>query len=175
LDENIRRFHDPTISRRVWERRGEINEEQEDLASEIHAMHGTDELEEEYQEAVDALAEIENMHDEYMTTYDEYRRAYDAFIEEYNENVRNRFDVWHIAYFSPLQKHLQAKMQDVEDDLQERMPDVNEYDVPEAVEVPLDSSCLYDSDRDYIPQLATYKQFAGKFEHLVEDEEDLAS
>lgn len=111
-----------------------------------------------------------------MTTYDEHRRAYDAFVEEYHENVRNRFDIWHSIHFRPLRAKLEAKMQDVEYDLQERMPNVNEYDVPEAVEVPLDSSCLYDSNCDYIPQLATYKQFAGKFSHLAEDEdEDLAS
>jgi hypothetical protein len=57
------------------------------------------------------------------------------------------------------------------------MPGVEAYDIPQAEEIPLDETCLFDSKRAYIPQLAIFKQFAGKFGYVVEDEDsdDLAS
>ena len=46
------------------------------------------------------------------------------------------------------------------------------YEMPQAYEVPLADDCLYDSIREYVPQLAAYKQFAGKFSHLVDEDEE---
>jgi hypothetical protein len=180
LEENIRKFHDPTISGRTYDRWREVNSELSSLADEINELHGTDVLEEEYQEVVDALQEIENKHNAYIDTYDECKRTYDEFVETYDDDVRGKFNTWYWDSFVPLRTNLRAKMQDVESDLHERMPDVEEYDVPEAAEVPLGDDCLFDTTRGYVPQLAVYKQFAGKFEHLIdnedkEDEDELQS
>lgn len=175
LDESILKFRDNTINGRIWDRKKEIYKELRSLEHEVHSMHNTDDIEKDYQEAADALAEITEEHEAYRTAHDEYRFAYEALVEAYKENVMNKINKWYSTYYEPLRDNFQSAMHDVVSDLQEKMPNVNEYEVPEAAEVPLNDNCLYDSKRDYIPQLAIYKNFAGKFAHLAEEEDDVAS
>ncbi len=80
------------------------------------------------------------------------------------------FDKWVEDYLNPLSEKVHRVMRSVEIEMEERMPNIDDYEMPEAEEVPLDDGCLYDSSRDYIPQLAAYKQFAGKFSHIIEEE-----
>ncbi|HWS84565.1 MAG TPA: hypothetical protein VN207_09940 [Ktedonobacteraceae bacterium] len=167
LEQAILRFRDNTVERRVWDKRQEINAELRDIAREVHSEHDMDGLEEEYEKAKEALVEIVNEHSR-------YEDAYNEFEEQYDRDVRAKFDKWHSNYLELLQHDVDSAMKAVEDDLEEKMPNVEEYEIPEAAEVPLDDNCLYDSNRDYVPQLAVYKQFAGKFTHLVEDEEESA-
>ena len=54
------------------------------------------------------------------------------------------------------------------------MPDVEAYNMPQAEEIPLDETCLFDGKRPYVPQLAMFKQFAGKFGYVAEEEDDIA-
>jgi hypothetical protein len=170
LEQTIRRFRDDSIKKRELDRWSEIRDELNILQREVQNRHGMDTLKEEYDKAESALLEIAEAHDE-------YENAYNHFEAQYDRDVRAKFNVWHSDYFKPLRANLQSAIQAVESDLEEEMPDVEKYEIPEAAEVPLDDDCLYGTTREYVPQLSVYKQFAGKFAHLIEDEDgdDVAS
>jgi hypothetical protein len=163
VEQAILRFRDTTIRNRVWKKREEIEEELHTIESEVRSAHDMDELKREYEKVESALSEIEVMHRQ-------YEERYAAFIEEYGEEIRTAFTQWLHDHFEPFSQNLSSAMDKVTNDLYEKMPDIDAYEMPEAEEIPLDDACLFDSTREYIPQLAAYKQFAGKFSHLVEDE-----
>lgn len=165
VEQAILKFRDNTVSNRVSEKWDEIADELKDIQREVATSHGMDQLKEEYEQVKEALSEIENAH--YV-----FEERFNALEEEYDEEVRARFNTWYQDQFQPFHGDLYSAMHAVESDLTEKMPDIEAYKMPEAEEVPLDDDCLYDSTREYIPQLAVYKQFAGKFSHLTEDEDD---
>lgn len=165
LEQSILRFRDNSLGERVAKKRLSIREELTSIQREIHARHGMDDLMEEYERVAALLPAIE-------ATHDLYEGSYLEFIEQYNRDVRAPFDRWCTEYLEPLRDKLHTAMKAVVNEMDDCMPDIDEYEMPEGEEVPLDNDCLYDSGRDYIPQLAVYKQFAGKFEHLVEEEDE---
>lgn len=165
LDQSILRFRDTTVYERVRTKRNEIEQELKSILKDVHAQHGMDDLQEEYREAEEALEAIEGTHDEFADRYSD-------LVREYEDDVSWRFRRWSETYLAPLSEKVTRVMRAAGVDLEERMPDIDAYEMPEAEEVLLDDDCLYDSAREYIPQLAAYKKFAGKFLHLIPDEEE---
>jgi hypothetical protein len=88
---------------------------------------------ERYQEEIDSLE----------AEYDEIRRQFETQMEAYSTRLA---DVWRA----------------IRSDLDAEMPDISNYPVPEADEAGEDEEPLYDSQRDYLDQLAYYKEFQGK-------------
>jgi hypothetical protein len=59
-------------------------------------------------------------------------------------------------------QRLQALWYDLNNEMQEQMPDINQYPLPEGKEAEEIGEPLYDSARDYIDQIDAYKAFQGK-------------
>jgi hypothetical protein len=57
---------------------------------------------------------------------------------------------------------VRALWEAVAEKLKDRMPDLNEYLIPEADEASEIGDGLYNSQRDYLEQLEAYKAFRGK-------------
>lgn len=51
------------------------------------------------------------------------------------------------------------------------MPDLSQYALPAAKELPPGANCLSMSTRDYLEQLAAYRAFTGKFAEMIEEGE----
>lgn len=163
VEDAIFRFRDTTVKERVTEEWWEIKQELDALEQEVYSAHDLEDLKEEFKAGLSALQPIIDLHDQYS-------RAHDDFVSEYRLKVPPLFDQWRQEQ-TDLASRIRDALQAVSADLEERRPDIDEYDMPEAEEVPLSTDCLYDSNRSYVSQLATYKHFAGKFEHLTEDED----
>ena len=163
LETAILRFHDPNIHARVSRKQQEIMQELADIQRAIHARSGLNDLREEYHRVADALGPLEDRHWH-------YKLAYQELMEQYDDDVRQQFERWSEQLLEPLKKKVHEIMRHVALEMHETMPDIQAYDLPQAQEVPLATDCLYDSERPYVNQLAAYKLFAGKFSHLVEEE-----
>jgi hypothetical protein len=103
-------------------------------------------------------------------------RVYDAYqgesLEEEYATLRAEFDEWKASRWTPFQERLIEAYQGIVTSLEEQIPDINEYPLPEAKEVPTGDDCLYDSARSYLQQIAAYSAFTGKFSHLIEEDDE---
>lgn len=165
LEKAILRFRDPDVYKRMRKKETEIDNELDAIRDEVLAAHSLENLREEYRAAEEALESIQDEHNSFA-------ESYAAFVEAYNDNVGRRYRHWSEIYLEPLSEKVNTVMHLAEADLEAKMPDIDDYEMPEADEVPLGDDCLYDSTREYVPQLAAYKQFAGKFSHLTEETEE---
>ncbi len=169
LEQEILRFRDNTIEKRFRDKRYEIRQELEQKSEGIQKNHDMDELREEYDEILEELSDIRDAHDEIKSEFEDLE-------ERHTEEVIEPFQEWYTDSFEPFVNKLRERFKIVVDELEEQKPDVATFELPQAEEIPLDETCLFDSKRAYIPQLAIFKQFAGKFGYVAEDEEeDLAS
>jgi hypothetical protein len=122
----------------------------------------SDRTEEEKDRLNDELVAIQDrIHDEYQG---------DALKEEY-EQLKAEFEEWKAARWTPFQERLTDAWQGIKESLEDEMPDIDEYPLPEVKEVPAGDTCLYDSAREYLQQIAAYNAFTGKFSYLIDDED----
>jgi hypothetical protein len=170
LECEILRFRDDTIEKRFRDKQHEVRQELVLKSEDIQKNYEMDELREEYKAVLEELSDIRD-------AYDELAAEFQDLEERYAEEVTDPLHEWYTDTFEPFSNKLKEKFKKVVDELEEHKPDVNTFDLPQATEVPLDEACLFDSKRAYIPQMAMFKQFAGKFAHLTgnEDDDDLAS
>ena len=165
LESEILRFRDNTIEKRFRDRKHEIWKELEQKSEDIQKNHDMDELREEYDEILEELSDVRDAHDEIKSEFEDLE-------ERYTEEVIEPFREWYTDSLEPFVNKLKEKFKVVVDELEEQKPDVNTFELPQAEEIPLDDTCLFDSKRAYIPQLAIFKRFAGKFGYVVEEEDD---
>jgi len=167
LEQEILRFRDNAIEKRFRDKRYEVRQELEQKSGDIQKNHDVDELREEYDEILEELSDVRDTHDEIKSEFEDLE-------ERYTEEVIEPFQEWYTDSFQPFVDKLKEKFKVVVDELEEQKPDVNAFELPQAAEVSLDETCLFDSKRSYIPQLAMYKQFAGKFGYVAEEEDEIA-
>ena len=156
LERNILKFRDNTVDNRVLSKWSEYRDELRDLAQDIYANHSMDALVEEHRKAEEELQKLENAHEAYRQQFEYIEALYDDLEEEYDRDVRKKFDKWHSDYYEPLSYNIYKAMHNVAAEMTMKMPDVDEYEIPEAEEVPLNGDCLYDSEQPYIPTLARF-------------------
>jgi hypothetical protein len=135
LQTSIKRYYDTTLTRRVWEA--------QDAAREAIREHES--------------ATLAAFQDEINTVTGEY----DALKAEISPKLAEL-----AAQFRAFSARMRAAWGNIEDALDEEKEqiDLDDYPVPEAVEVDEDDEALYDSTRDYEEQLGAYKSFQGKGE-----------
>src|SRR5205823_6741249 len=99
-------------------------------------------------------AELETIEDGVMGAYG---AELDALREEH-ETLRVNF----AAQMEGYRERLQGVWQAVRRDLRESLPDLRDFAVPQADEAAEIGEGLYNSQRDYLEQIAAYKAFQGK-------------
>ena len=107
------------------------------------------------------------------TIQDEIHEEYqgDSLANDYKV-LKAEFDEWNTNKWLPFKRRLIEAYHGIETSLRDRIPDIDDYPLPEAKEVPTGDDCLYDSSRGYLQQIAAYNAFTGKFAHLIEEDED---
>jgi archaellum component FlaC len=164
LEQEILRFRDNTIEKRFRDKRYEIRRELEQKSKDVQKNHNMDELREEYDGILEELSDVRDAHDEIKSEFEDLE-------ERYTEEVTEPFREWYTDSFEPFVNKLKEKFKVVVDELEEQKSEVDTFELPQASEIPLDETCLFDSKRAYIPQLAIFKQFAGKFGYVIEDDD----
>ena len=80
----------------------------------------------------------------------------DPLLQEYNEMIRRFQDE-----FDVIKAQIDDLKDEIREELEDRMPDFSGYVPPDQAEARTGDP-LYDSDRDYMDQLNTYKRFQNK-------------
>jgi hypothetical protein len=134
----IKRYHDADLAERVREVVSEVRDEIADIEAQIEDEH-RDEL-----DALDtAWAEIVAEGEELAARMEARREGLQAKIEAWKERAN---PTW----------------QAMAESLRERAPALAEIDWPEPEVGDEDENPLFDSTRDYVEQIAAYKQHQGK-------------
>ena len=89
--------------------------------------------------AAGAGEEIDGLEDE----YNDLKEEFDERVEDIKERLEK---TWHA----------------ITESLENSIPDINYFPIPEADEAEEIGEGLYNSDRDYMEQLEAYKTFQGK-------------
>ena len=106
----------------------------------------------------DAKSLLRNELEDIQTdVYSEYDAQIKAIEDEYSQ-IAAEFT----QRLTGINERVSAVWQAISDDLDAKMPDVNDYDVPEPLLADEKPSALYDSKRGYLEQIACYKAFQGK-------------
>jgi hypothetical protein len=113
--------------------------------------------------------------DHLVSTQERVRASHDEACQELfteYQTLRKEFYEWVERRCLPFQTRQEKVWQAITKDMAEEMPDLNHYALPSAKEVPPGPNCLYRSERDYLEQLAAYREFTGKFADLIAEDED---
>lgn len=98
-------------------------------------------------------------------TLDDVRQAIiDSHQDELN-SLRQEYDAIRADFRQRMNgygRRLQTLWRAISDELEDAMPDIDDYPVPEANEADERSSALYDSGRDYLNQIEHYRRYQGK-------------
>lgn len=92
----------------------------------------------------------ESVYDKHAEDIKRVQDEYERISEEFEERI------------SDLNSEIVAVWQAIKDELEENMPDIDDYPIPEALEAEEKPNALYDSKRSYLEQMASYKDFQGK-------------
>ncbi len=145
LVEEIERYQDPTLERRIDRKAAEVRAEVADINSEVFAAHEEeiDELRAEHDGLVD---EVEGKHSELIENF-----------EQQLEDLENEY----AGQFQELGERMKVVWDAVADSLKGKGPKSSEVEWPEPV-VDEDPDPLFDSTRDYVEQCNRFKQHQGK-------------
>lgn len=114
----------------------------------------------------------EELQDELERVQDAVKDSHDiSSLEDEYEQLKSEFEEWKAAKWVPFAERLLEAYQGIEQDLDDNIPDIEDYPLPEGREVETTDS-LYCSTRDYLEQISAYSDFTGRFSHLIEDSEE---
>ncbi len=106
----------------------------------------------------DAQSVILNKLEEVQTgVYDEYAEEI-ATLEAQYEQIANEFK----ERIGVLNRRIQNVWHGISESLTDNMPGINNFATPEPKSATEKPGALYDSQRDYLTQMACYKEFQGK-------------
>jgi hypothetical protein len=114
----------------------------DDLSSEI------EELEDEIKE--DVTERTNEIHARYAEELSDIKREYREAAQEFNEKIR------------PIQEKYKSVRDRMTDDLENDRPDLNDYEWPEPADADEYEDPLFDSSRDYLTQIAKYREHKGQ-------------
>jgi hypothetical protein len=91
------------------------------------------------------------------------------------KTVKGTFDQWYKSNFEPFQTQFERVWQGISDEMAEEAKSkvLDKSVLPEGKQVDTrEEDCLYASGRSYMQQLPIYKSFAGKFSHLIQENDE---
>jgi hypothetical protein len=101
---------------------------------------------------------------------DDLEEIQEGILEDYQheiEAIRNDFASLRQDYaerFQDIRGRIENVWQGIEDDMVNKMPEIEGYSMPEAAMANEYEDVLFDSNRDYFSQLDHYKKFQGRVE-----------
>lgn len=107
-----------------------------------------------YAERSVVLNQLEEIQD---AVYDDYQDEITALEAEY-EQIAGEFN----QRIRQLNRKIQNVWQGIRESLQNNLPDIDGFEIPEPHVADEKPNALYDSTRDYLTQMACYKEFQGK-------------
>lgn len=97
------------------------------------------------------LEDIQNeVYKEHGEALSDLETEYDQIADEFNQRIRE------------LNQKIKKEWQAISNDLEAKKPDIDDYEIPEPRLASEKPGALYDSQRDYLTQMACYKEFQGK-------------
>lgn len=161
LESNILRFRDKDVHRRMAEAEQDIRTKLRAIAHEIGDEYDLSGLEARFEKGREAYQPVIEEHEALMGEYEQIKAMFEDLQERYQRRVGSALQEWEGEYWYPLQKDIDTVMEAMAEKMYEQMPDLDDYDLPEANEVELNADCIFDSTRSFVQQLIAYKRYLG--------------
>ena len=97
-----------------------------------------------------------SVYSEYATSSEALRSEYEQIASEFSERIGG------------LNRRVNFLWQAIRNDLAARTPYMSDYEVPAALPATERDGALYDSDRGYLDQIASYREFQGKNQPVID-------